>query len=64
MKSPFVVADAMGREIDAHIIDFGIVGAIIQIHSQPWPFPDAISEQGRIAGVNVTCVSKETQLAM
>lgn len=60
----FVVADAQGRELDVHIIDFGPDGAIIQHFTNPWPFPDAITGQGSIAGAAVTCVSKETQLAM
>lgn len=60
----FVAADAQGRELDVHVIDVGPDGAIIQPYSKPWPFPDAITGQGSIAGTAVTCVSLETQLAM
>ena len=60
----FVVADAGGRALDVHVIDFGPDGAIIQLYNHSWPFPDTIIGQGCIAGATVTCVSKETQLAM
>jgi lincosamide nucleotidyltransferase A/C/D/E len=60
----FVVADAQGRELDVHVIDIGPDGAIIQLYDPPWAFPVAITGQGSIAGVAVTCVSKEAQLAM
>ena len=60
----FVAADAQGRELDVHVIDFGSDGAIIHLYNNPWLFPDAITGQGSIAGATVTCVSKETQLAM
>ena len=60
----FVAADAQGRELDVHVIDFGPDGTIIQLYNTPWPFPDAITGQGSIADATVTCVSKETQLAM
>jgi lincosamide nucleotidyltransferase A/C/D/E len=60
----FVAADAQGRELDVHVIDFGSDGAIIQHYNNPWPFPDAIIGQGSIAGNVVPCVSKEAQLAM
>jgi lincosamide nucleotidyltransferase A/C/D/E len=35
----FVVADAQGRELDVHVIDFGSDGSIIQLDTQHWPFP-------------------------
>jgi lincosamide nucleotidyltransferase A/C/D/E len=60
----FVVADTQGRELDVHVIDFGPDGAIIQLYSNPWLFPDAITGQGSIADAAVICVSRETQLAM
>jgi lincosamide nucleotidyltransferase A/C/D/E len=60
----FVAADAQGRELDVHVIDFGPDGAIIQHYNNPWPFPDAITGQGSIADAAVICISKETQLAM
>lgn len=62
----FVVADTQGRELDVHVIDIGPNGVIVQHYDNPWPFPnaDAITGQGSIAGAAVTCVSKETQLAM
>lgn len=60
----FVAADAHGRELDVHVIDLGSDDAIIQLYNNPWPFPDAITGQGSIAGATVTCVSRETQLAM
>jgi len=60
----FVVADAQGREIDVHVIDFGPDGSIIQHYNNPWPFPSAIAGQGSIADAAVICVSLETQLAM
>ena len=60
----FVLADAQGRELDAHVIDFGADGAIIQLYTTPWPFPDEISARGSINGVTVACVSREAQLAM
>ncbi len=60
----FVMADAQGRELDTHVIDFGPDRGILQLYSNPWPFPEAIAEQGSIAGVAVPCVSRETQLAM
>ncbi|MGO8950942.1 MAG: nucleotidyltransferase domain-containing protein [Ktedonobacterales bacterium] len=60
----FVAADAQGRELDVHVIDFGRDGSITQYYNNPWPFPDAITTQGSIADAVVTCVSKETQLAM
>jgi lincosamide nucleotidyltransferase A/C/D/E len=62
--SAFVVADTRGREIDAHVIDIGPDGRIVQHYDDPWPLPDSIAGQGSIAGTDVTCVSKETQLAM
>jgi lincosamide nucleotidyltransferase A/C/D/E len=58
----FVAADAQGRELDVHVIDFGPDGAIIQLYNKPWPFPDTITGQGSIADFAVNCVSKETQL--
>ena len=64
LPTAFVAADAQGRELDVHVIDFGLDGAIIQHFNNPWPFPDAITGQGSIADTVVTCVSKETQLAM
>ncbi len=63
----FVAADAQGRELDVHVIDIGPDGAIVQHYDNPWPFPGSIGSltgQGSIAGVAVTCVSRETQLAM
>jgi lincosamide nucleotidyltransferase A/C/D/E len=60
----FVAADAQGRELDVHVIDFGPYGAIIQLYNNPWPLPEAITGQGSIADIVVPCVSKETQLAM
>ena len=60
----FVAADAQGRELDVHVINFGPDGTIIQLYNNPWPFPNAITGQGSIADATVTCVSKETQLAM
>lgn len=60
----FVVADGRGRELDVHVIDLGPDGAIVQLYDDPWPFPAAITGQGRITGTVVSCVSKETQLAM
>lgn len=64
LPTAFVVADAEGRELDVHVISIGSHGAIVQHYDNPWPFPGAISGQGAIAGVAVTCVSRETQLAM
>jgi lincosamide nucleotidyltransferase A/C/D/E len=60
----FVVADSQGRELDVHLIDIGPDGHIIQHYDDPWPLPDSIAGQGRIAGTDVPCVSKATQLAM
>lgn len=60
----FVVADAQGRELDVHVIDIGPDGALVQHYDNPWSFPDSITGQGSIADTAVTCVSKETQLAM
>jgi lincosamide nucleotidyltransferase A/C/D/E len=60
----FVVADGQGRELDVHVIEIGPDGAIIQLYDPPWAFPGAITGQGSIAGATVTCVSRETQLAM
>ncbi len=60
----FVAADAQGRELDVHVIDFGPDGTIIQLYNTPWSFPQAITGQGSIADATVSCVSKETQLAM
>lgn len=60
----FVAADTQGRELDVHVIDIGPDGAIVQHYDHPWPFPDSIAGQGSIAGTAVTCVSRETQLAM
>ena len=60
----FVVADGQGRELDVHVIDIALDGAIVQIYNNPWPFPAAIGGQGNIAGAIVRCVSRETQLAM
>jgi lincosamide nucleotidyltransferase A/C/D/E len=60
----FVAADTQGREIDVHVIDIGPDGRLIQHYNDPWPLPDSITGQGRIAGTDVTCVSKETQLAL
>ena len=60
----FVVADGDGRELDVHVISIEPDGAVIQRYANPWPFPSAITGQGSIAGVAVTCVSRETQLAM
>lgn len=60
----FVAADAQDRQLDVHVVDIGPNGAIIQLYDNPWPFPDSITGRGNIAGVAVTCVSRETQLAM
>jgi hypothetical protein len=47
-----------------HVVDIEPDSAIIQLYAPPWAFPASITGQGSIAGVAVTCVSKETQLAM
>jgi lincosamide nucleotidyltransferase A/C/D/E len=60
----FVTPDTQGRELDVHVIDIGPDGAIMQLYDPPWAFPDSITGEGSIAGAAVTCVSKETQLAM
>jgi lincosamide nucleotidyltransferase A/C/D/E len=60
----FVAVDPQGRELDVHVIDIGPDGRIVQHYDDPWPLPDAITGQGSIAGMDVTCVSRETQLAM
>lgn len=60
----FVVADRDGRELDIHVISIEPNGVIVQRYDNPWPFPDDITGQGSIAGVTITCVSRETQLAM
>jgi lincosamide nucleotidyltransferase A/C/D/E len=60
----FVVADAQGRELDIHVIDFGPDRSLIQLYTHYWPFPESITDQGIIAGATVTCVSKLTQLRM
>lgn len=60
----FVTADTRGRELDVHVIDIGPAGAIVQHFDNPWPFHDAITGRGSIAGTAVTCVPKATQLAM
>jgi lincosamide nucleotidyltransferase A/C/D/E len=64
LPTAFVAADTQGRELDVHVIELGPNGAIVQHYDNPWLFPSAITGQGSIAGVAVTCVSKETQLAM
>lgn len=60
----FVMADADGRELDVHIIAIAPDGTIIQHYGNPWPFPTPLTAKGTIAGVAVTCVSRDTQLAM
>lgn len=60
----FVVVDSAGREVDVHVIDIALDGAIVQHYDPPWPFPTSIAGQGSIAGTLVPCVSKEAQLAM
>lgn len=60
----FVAADEAGRALDLHVIDFGPDGTLIQLYNKPWPFPETITAQGRIADIEVPCISKETQLAM
>jgi lincosamide nucleotidyltransferase A/C/D/E len=60
----FVAEDGQGRELDVHVVDIEPNGAIIQFYDPPWAFPDAITGQGSIAGALVSCVSRETQLAM
>lgn len=60
----FVVADSQGRELDVHVIDVAPDGSIVQHYTNPWPFPNVITARGNIAGLAVTCVSRETQLAM
>jgi lincosamide nucleotidyltransferase A/C/D/E len=62
--SAFVAADAQGREIDVHVIDIGPDGRIVQHYDDPWPLPASIAGQGSIAGTDVTCISRETQVAM
>jgi lincosamide nucleotidyltransferase A/C/D/E len=63
--SAFVDAHRDGREIDVHVIDVGHEGAVVQIHTDPWPLPlDTISGVGTIEGVTVRCVSRAAQLAM
>lgn len=64
LPTAFVVADAQKREIDVHVIDFAADGTIIQLYTNAWSFPDAITGQGNIAGTVVPCVTKETQIAM
>jgi lincosamide nucleotidyltransferase A/C/D/E len=60
----FVAADPQGRELDVHIIDIAPDGRIFQNYDDPWPLPTSIAAQGSIAGTDVICVSRETQLAM
>ena len=60
----FVMADGDGRELDVHVISIEPSGVMVQCYDHPWPFPDTITGQGSIAGVAVTCVSREAQLAM
>jgi lincosamide nucleotidyltransferase A/C/D/E len=64
LPTAFVAADDRGHELDVHIIELAAGGGIIQHFDHPWPFPDGITAQGRIAGAAVTCVSRETQIAM
>src|SRR5262249_33664713 len=49
LPTAFVVADEQQREIDAHVIDFGPDGAIIQHYTNPWAFPNTLTGQGSIA---------------
>lgn len=64
LPTAFVAADNQGRELDVHIIEATTGGSIIQHFDPPWPFPTDIAAQGRISGVAVRCVSRETQIAM
>lgn len=60
----FVMVDTGGRELDVHVITIAPDGTIIQLCDNPWPFPTPLTAKGTIAGVAVTCVSRDTQLAM
>ncbi|HEY8325169.1 MAG TPA: hypothetical protein VIG77_11800 [Ktedonobacterales bacterium] len=64
LPTAFVAADIQGRELDVHIIEATTGGSIIQHFDPPWPFPTDIAAQGRISRVAVSCVSRETQIAM
>lgn len=60
----FVAADARGRELDVHVVEAGPDGRLVQRYDSPWPLPDTITAHGVVAGLDVNCVSRQTQVAM
>ncbi|RKE22609.1 nucleotidyltransferase domain-containing protein [Streptomyces sp. TLI_171] len=61
----FVVADALGREIDLHPLVFGTDGDAVQQSfepERPFRYPASCFVTGRIAGRPVPCLSAEQQV--
>lgn len=61
----FVLADARGREVDAHAIAFDArgYGSFALPDGGRWPFPpSAFAGRGRVAGREVRCLSAEAQV--
>jgi lincosamide nucleotidyltransferase A/C/D/E len=61
----FVLADARGREIDVHAVEFDArgYGAFALPDGGRWPFPpSAFAGRGRVGGRAVRCLSAEAQV--
>jgi len=54
------------RELDVHVIDIAADGKIVRCYEEPRTWPESIDATGSIsiAGTELRCVSKATQLAM
>ena len=60
----FVASDAIGREIDVHLIEILSDGLILQHYDNPWSLPESFATTGTIDTKAVPCVSRAAQLKM
>lgn len=60
----FVAVDAIGRQIDVHLIQIPSDGLILQHYDNPWSLPGRFATTGTIGAKAVPCVSRTAQLKM
>lgn len=60
----FVAVDAIGREIDVHLIEIASDGSVLQHYDNPWSLPESFATSGTIGAMAVPCVSRAAQLKM
>ena len=60
----FVAGDAIGREIDVHLIEILSDGLILQHYDNPWSLPESFATTGTIGPKAVPCISRSAQVQM